>query len=88
MHIIVTFKEVPTGLMKIAHSWIVATGGSDRFSLEVGTTRIDFPQGCTYSDKLKRNLCKLLGDDNAVTVINEPMRQLSLIEIEPTTNYE
>jgi len=95
MHIVLTFKESPNDpmswLIRTAHCWITATSGRDRFSFDVwehgACKRVDYPQGCTYSDKLKRDLCKLLGDNNAVTVIDEPIRQLSLIDIEPTRNY-
>lgn len=93
MHIIVTFREpiIPqqpmAWLIRTAHRWL-ATGGADRFSFDLGVTVVDFPQGCTYSDKLKRDIFRLLGDDNAVTVENEPIRQLSLMNVKPTTNYE
>lgn len=73
-------------LIRTAHRWL-ATGGKDRFSFDLGVI-VDFPQGCTYSDKLKRDLCRLLGNNNAVTVEDEPIRQLSLMDVKPTTNYD
>lgn len=94
MHIIVAFKEpaIPqqpmAWLIRTAHRWL-ATGGKDRFSFDISGQRVNYPQPCTYSDKLKRDLCRLLGDNNAVTVENEPIRQLSLMDVKPisTTNY-
>lgn len=87
MHIIVTIPvDTPVQLLQTAHRWL-ATGGNDRFSFNISGQRIDFPQPCTYSEKLKRDLCRLLGDDNAVTVVDEPMKQLSLIDVKPITNY-
>lgn len=89
MHVVVTIQpDLPAQLLQTAHRWLTATGGSDRFSFEISGQRIDFAQPCAYSDKLKRDLCKLLGDNNAVTVIDEPMKQLSLIDVPIATHYD
>lgn len=91
-HMIVTLKDPPKGIIRTAHRWVVATGGADKFSFEIHeggkAGRVGFPQPCHYSEKLRRDLCKLLGDEAAVRVENDlPIGQLSLMDLRPVSNY-
>lgn len=48
MHMIVTLKDPPKGIIRTAHQWIVATGGADKFSFDL---RNDTAYGIILSAK-------------------------------------